>query len=107
MLNVVRHDLELVCDAAAIPDEIVISLSGLEIGDAIHISNVNLPEGSKSAIEDRDFTVATVVAPSAMKAEAEEEEAAAAADEVPAMEQEGEGLEEGQEGGTTEPKSEE
>ena len=102
VLNVVRHDLELVCDAAAIPDEIVISLSGLEIGDAIHISNVNLPEGSKSAIEDRDFTVATVVAPSAMKAEAEEEEAAAAADEVPAMEQEGEGLEEDKEQGTPE-----
>jgi large subunit ribosomal protein L25 len=102
VLNVVRHDLELVCDAAAIPDEIVISLSGLEIGDAIHISNVNLPEGSKSAIEDRDFTVATVVAPSAMKAEAEEEEAAAAADEVPAIEQEGEGLEEDKEQGTPE-----
>jgi large subunit ribosomal protein L25 len=102
VLNVVRHDLELVCDAAAIPDEIVISLSGLEIGDAVHISNVNLPDGSKSAIEDRDFTVATVVAPSAMKAEAEEEEAAPAADEVPAMEQEGEGLEEDKEQGTPE-----
>ncbi|HEX2803168.1 MAG TPA: 50S ribosomal protein L25/general stress protein Ctc [Sphingomicrobium sp.] len=100
VLNVVRHDLELVCDAAKIPDEIVISLAGLDIGDAIHISHVTLPEGSKSAIEDRDFTVATVVAPSAMKAEAEEEEAAPAADEVPAMEQEGEGLEEDKEQGT-------
>jgi large subunit ribosomal protein L25 len=92
VLNVVRHDLELVCDAAAIPDEIIISLTGLDIGDAIHISSVTLPEGSKSAIDDRDFTVATVVAPSAMKAEEEEEAAAAAAaaDEVPATEQEGE-----------------
>jgi len=107
VLNVVRHDLELVCDAAAIPDEIVISLAGLEIGDAVHISQVSLPEGSKSAIEDRDFTVATVVAPSAMKAEAEEEEAAPAADEVPAMEQEGEGLEEDKEQGTPDSKSEE
>lgn len=96
VLNVVRHELELVCDAAAIPDEISISLDGLDIGDAVHISHVTLPEGSRSAIEDRDFTVATVVAPSAMKAE-EEEEAAPAADEVPAMEQEGEGLEEGAE----------
>jgi len=92
VLNVVRHELELVCDASRIPDEIVISLAGLEIGDAIHISQVTLPEGSRSAIEDRDFTVATVVAPSAMKA-VEEEEAAPAADEVPTLEEgeEGEG----------------
>jgi len=97
VLNVVRHDLELVCDAAAIPDEIVISLSGLDIGDAIHISHVNLPEGAKSAIDDRDFTVATVVAPSAMKSE-EEEAAAPAAGEVPTVdESEGEG-EESEEG---------
>jgi len=90
VLNIVRHELELVCDASSIPDEISISLAGLDIGDAIHISHVTLPDGAKSAIEDRDFTVATVVAPSAMKAEAEEEEAAPAADEVPAIEQEGE-----------------
>jgi len=103
VLNVVRHELELICDAARIPEEIVVSLNGLDIGDAIHISQVNLPEGSKSAIEDRDFTVATVVAPSAMKAEAEEEAAAAAAaaDEVPTLEEgeeaegEGEGEAEG------------
>ena len=96
VLNVVRHELELVCDAAKIPGEITISLAGLDIGDAVHISSVTLPEGSKSAIEDRDFTVATVVAPSAMKAEAEEE---AAADEVPTLEEgeeaEGEGQAEG------------
>jgi len=94
VLNVVRHELELVCDAAKIPNEIAISLAGLEIGDAVHISSVTLPEGSKSAIEDRDFTVATVVAPSAMKAEDEE---AAAAGEVPTVEEgeEGEGEGEG------------
>jgi large subunit ribosomal protein L25 len=86
VLNVVRHELELICDAASIPDEIHISLNGLDIGDSIHISAVELPEGSKSAIEDRDFTIATVVAPSAMKSE-EEDEAAAAASDVPASEQ--------------------
>jgi large subunit ribosomal protein L25 len=107
VLNVVRHELELICDAAKIPGEITISLSGLEIGDAIHISHVTLPEGSKSAIDDRDFTVATVVAPSAMKAEADEEAAAPAADEVPATEQEGEGLDEDEDRGTPESKSEE
>ncbi len=67
VLNVVRHDLELVCDAASIPDDIKISLKGLEIGDSIHISHVELPAGAKSAITDRDFTIATLVAPSGLK----------------------------------------
>jgi len=72
VLNVVQHELELHCDAASIPDEIHISLDGLEIGDSIHISNITLPEGSTAAIDDRDFTIATVVAPSAMKSEEDE-----------------------------------
>ena len=67
VLNMVRHDLELVCDAALIPDEIKISLKGLDIGDSIHISHVTLPAGSRSAITDRDFTIATLVAPSGLK----------------------------------------
>ena len=78
VLNVVRHDLELICDAASIPDQIEISLDGMDIGDSIHISQVKLPKGSKSAIEDRDFTVATIVAPSAMKSEAGDTETEAA-----------------------------
>jgi large subunit ribosomal protein L25 len=82
VLNVVRHELELVCDAAEIPDEIVIDLTGYDIGDSIHISNVTLPEGAASAIEDRDFTIATFVASSGMKMDAEDAEVAA--DEVPA-----------------------
>jgi large subunit ribosomal protein L25 len=67
VLNMVRHDLELVCDAALIPDDIKISLKGLEIGDSIHISHVALPAGARSAITDRDFTIATLVAPSGLK----------------------------------------
>ena len=70
VLNMVRHDLELVCDAAEIPDDIVISLKGLDIGESIHISSVQLPKGVESAITDRDFTIATIVAPSALKSEA-------------------------------------
>ena len=102
VLNVVRHELELICDAAKIPGEITISLAGLEIGDAVHISHVKLPEGSKSAIDDRDFTVATVVAPSAMKSE-EEETAAPEAGEVPTLEEsEAEGAEGEAEGGSEE-----
>ena len=69
VLNIVRHELELVCDASKIPDEIQIDVTGLEVGDSIHISYVKLPEGSESAIADRDFTIATIVAPSALKSE--------------------------------------
>jgi large subunit ribosomal protein L25 len=87
VLNVVRHELELVCESDKIPDEIQIDVTGLEVGDSIHISNVTLPAGSESAITDRDFTIATVVAPSALKrAEAEEGEEAEV-DEVAATEQ--------------------
>lgn len=67
VLNVVRHELELIVDAANIPDEVAISLKGLEVGDSLHISAVSLPKGAAPAITDRDFTIATVVAPSALK----------------------------------------
>ena len=73
VLNVVRHELELVVDAANIPDEIEISLKGFDVGDSIHISHVTLPKGAESAITDRDFTIATLVAPSAMKSSEGEE----------------------------------
>jgi large subunit ribosomal protein L25 len=82
VLNVVVHDLALVCDASEIPDEIHIDLTGLEIGDTLHISQVKLPKGSKPANADEDFTVATIIAPSAMKAEEEE---AAPEGEVPTV----------------------
>jgi large subunit ribosomal protein L25 len=69
VLNIVRHELELSCDAAEIPSEIHVDLSGLEVGDTVHISAVTLPKGVESAIDDRDFTIATIVAPSALKSE--------------------------------------
>ena len=79
VLNIVRHELELICDAADIPAEIAISLKGTDVGDSIHISNVKLPKGATSAIDDRDFTIATIVAPSALKSEAVEQAAEEAA----------------------------
>jgi large subunit ribosomal protein L25 len=82
VLNVVVHELEIVCDAAHIPNEIHISLEGLEIGDSIHIGQVKLPDGVTPANTDEDFTVATIVAPSAMKSEEEE---TAAEGEVPTV----------------------
>lgn len=69
VLNIVRHELELVCDADKIPDDIAIDVTGLDVGDSIHISHIKLPAGSASAITDRDFTIATIVAPSGMRSE--------------------------------------
>jgi len=94
VLNMVRHDLELICDADKIPAEIVIDVTGLEVGDSIHISSVTLPEGSESAITDRDFTIATIVAPSALK-QAESEAAEAEGEEFEGAEGEAEGEAEG------------
>ena len=73
VLNVVRHTLELSCRADAIPNEIEIDLTGLDIGDSVHISQIDLPEGVTPTITDRDFTVASVAAPSVVKEEAAEE----------------------------------
>jgi large subunit ribosomal protein L25 len=85
VLNLVRHDLELVCDASEIPEQIEISLKGLDVGDSIHISNVTLPKGAKSAIDDRDFTIATIVAPSALKSEEADSDEAPSASDVPVV----------------------
>ena len=67
VLNFVRHELELICENDKIPDDIQIDVAGFDIGDSIHISHVKLPKGSESKITDRDFTIATIVAPSALK----------------------------------------
>jgi large subunit ribosomal protein L25 len=69
VLNIVKHEIELSCDAAEIPDDIEISLKGLDVGDSIHISAVTLPSGATPTITDRDFTIATIVAPSALKSD--------------------------------------
>ena len=91
VLNIVRHEIELVCDASEIPSDITISLKGRAVGDSIHISDVTLPEGVHPAVEDRDFTIATVVPPTvptvedeALEAEVAEAQSAEAAAEAEA-----------------------
>lgn len=75
VLNVVRYTLELVCPATAIPESIDIDLTGLELGDGVHISSVTLPEGVTPTITDRDFTIATIATPAGLaSSEAEDEE---------------------------------
>ena len=75
VLNVVRHEIEFHCRADSIPERIVISLDGREIGDSIHISSVKLPDGIRPVINTRDFTIATVAPPT--KAEVETKTATA------------------------------
>lgn len=70
VLNVVLHEVEVVCDAAEIPSEITVSLAGREVGDSIHIGDVTLPKGVAPAAEG-DFTVATIVPPTVPTAEDE------------------------------------
>ena len=67
VLNIVRHELELLCPNADIPEEIEVDVTGKDIGDSIHISDVTLPAGVTSVITDRDFTIATLIAPSGLK----------------------------------------
>ena len=62
------------CTADNIPNEFDIDVTGLDIGDAIHASAITLPEGVEFTITDRDFTVATIAAPTVMAADEEEEE---------------------------------
>ena len=80
VLNVTRHEIEIVVDAADIPAEITISLKGLEVGDSIHISDVKLPKGATPAIDDRDFAIATIVPPTVPTAADEAADAEAQAE---------------------------
>ena len=78
VLNVVRREIELITLVSKIPESLEANLDGLEIGDSIHISSINLQEGVKPTISDRDFTIATIAPPTVMKVEEEKpaEEAA-------------------------------
>ena len=76
IINAVRHDLELNCPANNIPESIDIDLTGLQLGDSIHISDITLPKGVVPIIDDRDFTIATIAAPSGLQSDDDEDEAA-------------------------------
>jgi large subunit ribosomal protein L25 len=65
VLNIVRHDIAVRCPADAIPDHFEVDLTGLEIGDSVHVSAIALPKGVRPTITGRDFTVATIVGRSA------------------------------------------
>jgi large subunit ribosomal protein L25 len=83
VLNIVRHEIGLICPAETIPNTVDVDVSGLDINESIHIASLNLPEGVKPVIRDRNFTICSVVAPTSVR---EELRAAATAAEAPAAE---------------------
>jgi len=74
VLNVVRYEVEVICTADNIPPELILQLAGLEVGDSLHASSVNLPDGVEFVISDRDFTIATIAAPTVIVEETTEDE---------------------------------
>lgn len=78
VLNIVRHEIEVFCPFDRIPQAFEVNLEGLEIGRSIHISAVDLPEGVRPVIANRDFTIATIAGVR------KEEETAATAEAAPA-----------------------
>ena len=64
-LNIARHDVEILCPPASIPEELMFDLTGLDIGDAVRISMADLPKGARAVIQDRDFVIATITGTSA------------------------------------------
>ena len=83
-LNIVRHTIKMKVKANAIPEEIVVDLTGKDIGDSIHISSITLPAGARPVISDRDFTIATITGRKAEKEETPAAEVAPAAAAAPA-----------------------
>lgn len=68
VLNIVRHRIELLAPIDAIPEKIVVDLTGMQVAESLHVSKIELPEGVRPTI-DRDFTIATIAAPAGLKEE--------------------------------------
>ena len=75
VLNVEMHEIEITCTAENIPHEILVDLTGLEIGASIHLKDLKLPEGAKPYHVAADATVASIAAPTVSRAETTETEA--------------------------------
>ena len=81
VLNIVRHEIECSCPADGIPESLTVDLTGLNIGDSVHIHAIKLPEGVTPVISARDFTIAAIAGSSALKPEATAEAAEEAKEE--------------------------
>ncbi len=85
VLQLIEAQLEVVCRADSIPEQIEVSVAGLEIGDTVHLSSIKLPEGVRSAVTDRDLTIVSIISTrTSNTADDEAADAAAAAAAAPA-----------------------
>jgi len=84
ILNIVRHSVDIICAVDAIPERLVVDLTGLEIGESIHIETVTMPEGVKPVLGTRDSTIASIATSSAVREEALAAAATPATEEAPA-----------------------
>tara|TARA_B100001250_G_scaffold55856_1_gene43189 strand:+ start:249 stop:971 length:723 start_codon:yes stop_codon:yes gene_type:complete len=78
VLNIVRRKVELKCPSEKIPENLVIDLDGVDIGESFKISSINLDEDVVPTIQGRDFVIATLAAPTVMKEPEKPAEAEAA-----------------------------
>ena len=83
VLNIVRHQLNVICPADNIPNAITVDVAKLDINETVHIANLDLPKGVKVIIKGRDVTICSIVAPTSVL---EEQKAAAAAANAPVAE---------------------
>ncbi|MEX5729825.1 large subunit ribosomal protein L25 [Rhodovulum iodosum] len=74
VLTVVRPEVELKVTAGDIPEKLTVDVSAMNIGDIVHISDIELPKGTRPMITDRDFVIANVSAPSGLRASEDEAE---------------------------------
>lgn len=93
VVQLIESEIEVICRADSIPEEIVVSIAALDIGESVHLSDIKLPEGVKPAVTDRDLTIVSVVSTRTSStaedeaADAAAHDAAVSASEVPATEQ--------------------
>ena len=106
VLNTVRRDIDLICKIKNIPEKLEANLKDLEVGSVVHMSDIILPEGVLPVIADRDFTIATIAAPTIMTVEEEKPETEGEEGAEGAEGEEGVEIKEGEEG-SKEGKSEE
>ncbi|GAB3457420.1 50S ribosomal protein L25/general stress protein Ctc [Insolitispirillum peregrinum] len=69
VLNIVRHEVEVHAKPDDVPEQLVVDLAAAELNDTIHFSAITLPAGVTPVITDRDFTIATIIAPSGLKSD--------------------------------------
>ncbi|MDQ7081102.1 MAG: 50S ribosomal protein L25/general stress protein Ctc [Paracoccaceae bacterium] len=74
VLTVVRPEVELMVTAGDIPEKLVVDVSGHDVGDVIHMSEIDLPKGTRPVITDRDFVIANISAPSGLRSSDNEDE---------------------------------